>query len=125
MKNRFRNDLNHLEIVHGYCRAFNLILKDCIRTCPKKYSSIVEEVSKTFAYSAKKSNLFKKILKSHPDRDEKILTIQSCVSTRWMSYSDCLDRILELRNPLKEFFNEFGTVIQRTYFSQEHNIILL
>lgn len=62
---------------------------------------------------------FRKIqLKQAPQKQP--LEILRYIEIRWSSLKTCLDRIIELACPLKEYFNKHGTPSQQDYLNEEN-----
>jgi hypothetical protein len=125
--NRFTRDLPHLVVVHDYCHALNLALKDCLNNFPRQYIHIVEQISTHFSHSLKRAARLKMLIQKpaeNTEKDSKILAIKNYIPTRWTSFSECLERILELQKPLIKYFEEYGKAAEKQYLT-ESNLLFL
>jgi len=100
---RLQKDIPHLVVTHDLCHAFNLIVEHCLESFPHEYRNIVSEISTRFSMSPLQAAQLKTYLK---DKDEAVLTITRYVPTRWTSFVDTLDRILDLSAQLQGFFSD-------------------
>ena len=103
--NRLKSELPHIEVIHDLCHALNLIQGDCISNFPKQYKKYVEKIAAAFSKSPQRAVKLKNLIKNVADRDDKVCSIKRYVPTRWSSFKDCLERIVELSRPLKLFFD--------------------
>jgi len=119
--NRFQNDYPYIIVSHDFCHILSLVIKYSLKEFPKKYVSIVNKISKKFSQSIQNSYRLKQlILEKYSTIDSKAVTIPRIVKTRWSSFYLCLERIIGLAEPLKDFFSEFGTQEEQLYLNN-HN----
>ena len=123
LTNRLRNDIPHVIVTINFCHALNLVLKACIKQFPKEYRKFMEDVAKTFSKSPQKVQKLKEII-CHSHKEEKVLSIIKYVKTRWSSFQECLSRILEMREPLKSFFEKEKDTKKLSFFDLENTLIL-
>jgi len=98
-------------------------VKACIKQFPKEYRKFMEDVAKTFSKSPQKVQKLKEII-CHSHKEEKVLSIIKYVKTRWSSFQECLSRILEMREPLKSFFEKEKDTKKLSFFDLENTLIL-
>ena len=122
LSNRLRQDFPYIFVTHDYCHSYNLILKEGISSFPSEIIAIINDTCNHFANSPQRKSRFREFQKSLGM--DKPLEVLKLVKTRWLSYRDCLDRILALENPLRLYFEEYGDKKQKEYFS-ETNVVYL
>jgi len=122
--NRFQQDLPYLLVTHDFCHCFNLILQSCIDKFPTKYVKMVKQIVSVFSQSPQKTAILKRLIRNDPERRNKIEGMKKYVKNRWTSFQDCLERILQLIEPLRQFFSEEGDSNQSTYL-QKNDILML
>ena len=120
--NRLQSELSRILVIYDLCHAFNLILKECIKSFPVKYINIVEDIASTFSQSPQKAFKLKSLLCI--DGKETIKAIKRYVKVRWSSFQECLSRILQIKKALKQFFLSEGTDDQKEYFSEDNEMML-
>jgi len=125
--NRLEDSLPHLIVTHDYCHALNLVIKKCMRCFPQDCVKLVEDISHMFSQSPLKAAEFRKFLNGmhEDDQDSKILAIKRYVPTRWTSFYDCLERILELEKPLKRFLSSENPESKKNMLFDANNSIIL
>ena len=122
--NRFQQDLPYLLVTHDFCHCFNLILQSCIDKFPTKYVKMVKQIVSVFSQSPQKTAILKRLIRNDPERRNKIEGMKKYVKNRWTSFQDCLERILQLIEPLRQFFSEEGDSNQSTYL-QKNDVLML
>lgn len=58
------------------------------------------------------------------DLNSKPLEILQISGTRWLSMRNAIDRILEVWNPLKQYFNKYGSSSQKEYCLSENKFVI-
>lgn len=117
--NRFKVDFPHCFVIHDYAHAFNIIIEEGVSKFPAHIISIVNKICAHFSRSPQNRVKFRKIqLKQAPQKQP--LEILRYIEIRWSSLKTCLDRIIELACPLKEYFNKHGTPSQQDYLNEEN-----
>ena len=120
LTNRYKAETPYITVVHDYCHALNLVMKSCISRFPAKYTNIVSSVPEVFRHSSIKTYRLTQILGQNPDNESKIQTVLKYVPTRWTSFHDCLHRIVQIFEALRTFFEEEGSVAQKSLFNPEN-----
>lgn len=77
-----------------------------------------------FAQSPKQCALLRECMKTHNQPEDHVLVIKKHVKTRWSSFKDALQRILETKVVLQRFFSDYGNKEEKEYFSSR-NILML
>jgi len=108
MTSRLMNegDTKHIVVVHDICHALNLALKDCLSCFSPELIKIVNRISESFSKSPHNSARLKEIIGEMKDKDTKVSAIKKYIKTRWSSFRDSLQRILQLWLYLVLFFKE-------------------
>lgn len=87
-----------------FSHIFNLILKDCInKHYPQEYTKIVKKICHKFSNSPKQNALLQqqqKIENQGSNAGRRPLSIKRFVETRWSSFEEALERIIELNDDL-------------------------
>jgi len=121
LSNRLTAEIPHAIMIYDFCHALNITLKHSKRHFPQKYLKIVEEISSHFSYPQSTAS-FKLFLTE--SQKNKVLAIKNYVETRWSSFIECLDRILELKEALETYFMQEGKSNQKQYFNSENLVML-
>jgi hypothetical protein len=108
-------------MIYDFCHALNITLKHSKRHFPQKYLKIVEEISSHFSYPQSTASFKLFLIESQKN---KVLAIKNYVETRWSSFIECLDRILELKEALEIYFMQEGKSNQKQYFNSENLVML-
>jgi len=93
--------VKHLFWLHCICHCFDLILDKATSNTISEISIFVKDVSKTFSFSNVNHALLHDIQEENKASKRKILRF---IPTRWLSMTECLQRILEEWNSLTLFF---------------------
>jgi len=101
--NRISSQIPKLIITYDICHALNLVMKKCIAAFPQKYVNIISEISTAFSFSGVKIAELKEIMEN---KGIKPLKIPRYIPTRWTSFFECLDRILQLREFFVAYFKK-------------------
>ncbi len=127
--NRLKQDLNHVIITHDYYHALNLVIKSVMESISARYIELIVSICHIFSQSSLKAAEFKSFLKdlqeNEEEKDQKILAIKRYVPTRWTSFVDCLEWILELATPLKNIFQKLKDQKAKKINFSDENIIML
>jgi len=54
------------------------------------------------------------------NQDSKVLEVLRLVETRWSSFVDCLSRILDIKESITIYFNQYGSQEEKEYLSSEN-----
>ncbi len=105
--NRLLSQFEQLIVVHDYCHALNLVLEKSVLSFPEYYFTMVKKICSVFSHSPQKVAKLKEYMSADEStKDVLIKTIKKFIPTRWSSLFECVTRILELKSPLKEYFNQ-------------------
>jgi len=112
--------------IHDFCHVFNLILKDCINEhFPEEYIKVVKNFCNKFANSPKQCSLLKQqIMKNQERTQHKMFGVKRYVETRWSSFQEALERIIEIKDDLQEFFNQSEIEKERNYLNTQSILML-
>ena len=105
---------------HDLSHIFHLICKYSLEEFPNHILEIVKEVSSHFKRSNQRKALFQKFLVRKGLNPE--LTILNYTPNRWLSLTQCLERILKLWGPLEEYFQEHGEESEKKYFNMQNKL---
>lgn len=125
--NKFCLRLPYLVITRDLCHCFNLILKKSIHTLPGIYRSIISDIVETFTSSSLQTSRLQKMFKDEElnTRRQKAKSIIKYNDTRWSSFYDCIKRILEIKGPLKQYFDLYGNTKEKLYLGDVKNVHML
>jgi hypothetical protein len=126
LTSRLLEIMPNLVIIHDFSHVFNLILKDCINQhFPKAYIKIVKNICKKFQNSPKQVSLLKQQMLENQNKfpNRKVLAVKRYIETRWSSFEEALERIVDIKDDLQEFFGESESQEERNYFNQR-NILM-
>ena len=119
---RLKAENPHMVVVHDFCHALNLVLKDSLKTFPNSYLTIIDDITSYFARSAQRTARLRRIAKR--DFNNKNLMILRHVKTRWSSLQESLQRILEMATPLRVYFQEESeSDDQKEYLSNQNAVV--
>jgi len=126
LTNRLKSKYSHILVVHDLCHAFNLILQDCFKSFPVEIKNIIEDISALFSRSPKGSAKLKAIMKAKAKKDPNYRphTLKRYVKTRWTSFQDTVERILEQAAALEEYFKNENDTVREGYFSSSNITVL-
>jgi len=119
--NRLQAEFPYIIVVHDLCHALNLVLKSSILKFSKKHQKIIKKICSLFAQSPKQAAILKGIQMQNQisNQDSKVLQVLRLVETRWSSFVDCLSRILDIKESLITYFNQYGSQEEKEYLSSE------
>ena len=103
---RLCRDYPYMVKVNDWSHKLNLICKASLKAFPTDITNIVNYICAYFNHSAIRRSKLNKIQKNL--QRENILEILTFTPVRWLSYNNCLARIIELWEPLKEYFVKYG-----------------
>jgi len=102
ISSRLLKEFPHIITIKDFSHLYNLIFKGAIEGFPKEIMEIVPKISKHFKKSAQRRAEFFLIQK---EMNLEPLGIIKYTKTRWLSFRNSLKRILDLWDPLKNYFN--------------------
>ena len=122
LSGRLCRDYPYMIKVNDWSHKLNLICKAALDSFPAEITSIVNKICSHFNYSAIRRSKLAKIqrAKKRPIVHE-ILTY---TPVRWLSYSNCLARIIDLWDCLKEYFVKYGDEKDQQCISPENELSL-
>jgi len=95
---------------------------DSIQQLPSKYLNFIKNISSTFSHSPQRAaKLINFILEE--DKDSKINAIRKYNQTRWTSLHSCLERIIDIFGPLKQYYISEKNESSKE-FTQETEVML-
>ena len=116
-------DFPYMIKVNDWSHKLNLICKASLKTFPCEVINIVNNISTRFSHSSLRRAKLTKIQKSM-NKESSILGVLTYTPVRWLSYCECLARIIELWEPLKAYFMKYGDKDDRTAMSIENELYL-
>jgi len=84
------------------CHSFNLVVNNSLKVLPEQIKQFIKTIHKHFKNSPQRKAKLKKI---QIDKNLNPLLLKQYVVTRWLSLGDCLTRLLDLWEILKEYFS--------------------
>jgi len=112
----------HIFVIHDLAHAFNLIMEAIIDQFPSETVKIITKISAHFSYSSQRKAKLLKIQKEMGFINT--LEILRYKSIRWSSLQDCLDRIIALIQPLRSYFDKYGTSEEKNFLSRKNESYL-
>ena len=87
----------------------------------------MSDIANTFAKSPHKAAKLRDIVASKGDSKagEKVVAIKSYIKTRWTSFYESLDRILELSSSLQQYFTQNSKTDKKKAYLSSENILML
>jgi len=122
--NRMQKEFSHIIVTHDLCHALSLALKHSIQTFPKEIYNIVLQISSHFSNSPQRTSLLKNLMTVASNKAQKVNSILRFVPTRWSSFYNCLERIIEMKEQIKAYFKEYGNLDEQAYL-EEPNLLML
>jgi len=113
-----QSEFPHILAVNDLSHIYNLICKKAVPTFPKMIVEMVKYISSYFKRSNQKKAAFKKFQESKGSQNP--LEVLSFSEVRWLSLTQCLERILRLWKFLKEHFTQHGEDEEKNFFSVEN-----
>ena len=119
---RLKANFPHIFVIHDLAHAFNLIMEAIIDQFPSETVKIITKISAHFSYSSQRKAKLLKIQKEMGFINT--LEILRYKSIRWSSLQDCLDRIIALIQPLRSYFDKYGTSEEKNFLSRKNESYL-
>lgn len=94
-------------------------LKKGLLAIPSSIKDLITDIISHFTHSTQRSSLLRQILE---EMGMKPLEILKLSKTRWLSWRNSTERILELWLGLKKYFTIHGNVTQKAYFAKENEL---
>ena len=91
-------------VVHDYGHIFNLVMKKALDQFLTKIISVIEKICSKFSHSPHNKVILRGIQKQL--NFPKTLEVLRYVKVRWSSLKTCVDRILDLAEPIRIFYTE-------------------
>ena len=119
---RLKAENPHMVVVHDFCHALNLVLKDSLKTFPNSYLAIINDITSFFSRSPQRTARLRRI--AGRSFNSKNLMILRHVKTRWSSLQESLQRVLEMVNPLRVYFQEESESDDQKEYLSNQNVVV-
>lgn len=123
--NRLRDRMSHIIVTHDLCHSLNLMLKHTLAVFPQECILAVEKICQSFAQSPLKSAQLRSLIKELKLRekekgidftsDNQKTRVLRFVPSRWSSFFDSLQRVIELEFPLKTYYEKVKPSVKKKF----------
>jgi len=122
--NRLEQDYPYSISVHDYCHIFNLVCEYSLQAFPHHVLNIVNKISSHFNMSPQRRAIFREVQRDQGAGKNEIREVLLYLSTRWFSLNTSLQRILDLWEYLKVYFEQEGYKDLHDLLSLENELSL-
>jgi len=114
---RISRDYPHAAISNDISHIYNLIAKHSRSSLSSDIIEAVKSISSHFGLSCQRQSKLRKIQKANECTN--ILGMLNYTETRWLSLTQCINRILDLWDYLQIYFEKYGTTAQQSLFQEK------
>ena len=90
---------NYIFDIADPCHCLNLAMKHSLKVLPKRIMNFVEEIHSYFIFPQRKARLNS----IQEEKQRRILNLRNYGDTRWLSLGQCLQRLLEIWDSIKDY----------------------
>ena len=109
----------HISTFKDLSHIFDNALKKGLLALPSECKDLIREIISHFSYSTQKSSLLRNIFEEMGIKPLEILKLSK---TRWLSWRNSTERIIELWPGLKKYFEEHGNKTQKEFFTEKNEL---
>jgi len=118
---RLKAAFPHIFTFKDISHIFDNALKKGLLAIPTNIKEIITDIISHFTLSTQRSSLLMQTLQ---EMGMKPLEVLKLSKTRWLSWKNSTERILELWPGLKQYFTAHGNLTQKDYFSDENELCI-